>query len=242
MLQTLEKTSVAVEFPQKGEVVASPQYTIRIAAPLDAQRVELSIDSAPFQPCRQAEGRWWFDWTGIEQGYHAALVRVTLSGGFVVSLPTHEMEARLGDEPRQRSPEQASTQLTVVTPDEPGMLARVTQILSREGVDLHGVVTERLGEKTAIRFLAERRDGLRRKLENSGFPVLESQVFHLEIPNQAGELNRLAKMFAEDGINVVALYSTAHGSKAKCVVAVDQPEAAARTIARNGIEVIEQSR
>lgn len=241
MQELLDETAVAIEFPQKGEMITSSEYTIRIAAPLDAQKVEVCIDGNPYRETRQSEGFWWFDWCGIAQGYHQAMVRVTLQDGFVFTLPTHEMEVQLNGEP-SRQDRRMSTQVSVLAPNRPGMLAKITQILSREGVDLSGVVTERIGDQTAIRFVTERENGLRRKLVDAGFPVLENKVFNLEMPNRPGEINRLARLLAEEGANIVSLYSTSHESRARCVVSVDRPEAAARALARGGIEVIDQER
>lgn len=228
----------SIEFPHHGEVIASPDYTFRIAAPTDASSVEISIDGEGFEPCRASEGRWWFDWKGYAPGCHTAQVRVTLRDGYLFALPPLELRAEPRDSEYRRS-ERTAPQFSVIVPHEPGALARLIELLSGEPVDLQGMVTERLGESAAVRFVTGRESGLRERLEAAGFPALENEVFHLEIPNRLAELNRLARTLGEEGINILSLYSIANGATARCVLAVDQPERAARTISKNGFELIQ---
>ncbi|MBI5203247.1 MAG: hypothetical protein HY925_16775, partial [Elusimicrobia bacterium] len=219
--------------------IRSEEYTFRVAAPVEAERVEVAIDGGDFQPCRLENNRWWFDWSDYRTGYHTAVVRVRFNSGFVATFPPHEMQVELGIRKQEgRGSRQTVTQFSVMTQNEPGQLAKLTQVLSREGVDLNGVVTERSGDSSAIRFVTRRENGLRRKLETAGFPVLENEAFQLEMANKPADLYRLAGLLADEGVNIVNLYSTSHGSKSRCVVTVDQPEVAARVLERSGIELL----
>lgn len=231
--------NVGIEYPRKGELITSNQYTLRVAAPEDAQSVRVSIDGGQYQFCRRGAGAWWFDWCNYQSGFHTADVRVTLRDGYVVST-THDMEARVPGQPEKSArPAMTQTQLSVLAENQKGTLARITQILSREGVDLSGVVTERIGDSSAFRFLTSREKELRRTLENAGFPVIQNQVFELELSNRAADLNRLAKLMTDEGINVISLYSTAQGQKSRYILSVDQPEAASRVLAKSGVTVLE---
>ncbi|MBI4422910.1 MAG: hypothetical protein HY554_04250 [Elusimicrobia bacterium] len=238
MHQAAKEVSVGIEYPKKGETIVSPQYSLRINAPLDAQKVELAVDGGSYLHCRRDSGFWWFDWTGYGAGYHAAVVKVTLRDGFVAILPPHELEVDLAGEPARPEGQPTLTQFSVITQNKPEMLTKVTQILKREGVELNGAVTERFGDSVAFRFLTSRESGLRETLENAGLPVLQSQVFQLELSTEAADLNRLARLLADEGINVVSLYSTAQGQRARYVLAVDQPEAAAQVIERSGVALV----
>jgi len=66
---------IAVDYPQEREPVVSRDYTFRISAQA-AGRVEISIDDNVWQPCRQAEGYWWYDWAGYMSGRHQAVARI----------------------------------------------------------------------------------------------------------------------------------------------------------------------
>lgn len=73
-----------VEFPQEYETIAPPHYTVRIAAPQEASRVEMSLNGEEWTPCREALGLWWFDWTGFEPGPHLLVARVVDQDGTVL--------------------------------------------------------------------------------------------------------------------------------------------------------------
>lgn len=76
-----------IEFPREGELVVSPEYAFRIAAPQDGWLVEVSVDEGAWRPCRAAVGYWWYDWAGFAPGEHRILCRQTHSSG-VVELST----------------------------------------------------------------------------------------------------------------------------------------------------------
>ena len=52
---------------------AYSDYALRIAGPADGQ-LEVSIDGAPYRPCRYADGAWWHHWTGTLAGAHHMVV------------------------------------------------------------------------------------------------------------------------------------------------------------------------
>ena len=66
--------AVVLEYPQAGEAVRTGHYAVRIAAKPEAL-VELSVDGGPWQPCREAVGYFWFDWTPSEAGRHTLVAR-----------------------------------------------------------------------------------------------------------------------------------------------------------------------
>jgi hypothetical protein len=66
---------ITVDYPQERERVTSPDYTFRIEAK-EASRVEISIDDNVWQPCRPADGYWWYDWSGYMSGKHQAVAKM----------------------------------------------------------------------------------------------------------------------------------------------------------------------
>ena len=73
-------SAVAVDYPQTGERVVSRDYTFRFSAEAPGG-VEVSIDDGAWQPCRQAAGFWWHDWSGYRAGPHSILARISLHPG-----------------------------------------------------------------------------------------------------------------------------------------------------------------
>ena len=68
-------TGITVDYPRERELVISSDYTFRIEAK-GARQVEISIDDNAWQPCRQADGYWWYDWKGYMSGQHQAVARI----------------------------------------------------------------------------------------------------------------------------------------------------------------------
>lgn len=71
---------VTVDYPQAGERVTSPTYTIRLSV-LSGGGAEVSIDEEAWLPCREAAGFWWHDWSGYGRGAHKVCARITLPDG-----------------------------------------------------------------------------------------------------------------------------------------------------------------
>jgi hypothetical protein len=139
-------------------------------------------------------------------------------------------------------PHRTVTQFSVVVPNEPGELAKVTYLLSQEEVNIEGVLSVNVGDTASIQFVADGGSAVRRRLEAAGLAVLENQVFHIQLPNKPEHLNELARELAADGINILSLYGNVEGDLVKLVLAVDQPESAARVMARLGIAAAGQPR
>jgi hypothetical protein len=70
-----------IDYPERGEKIASNNYTFRIGALADLDRVEVSVNDSSWQDCRTAEGYWWYDWSGYEAGSHELVARGRLRNG-----------------------------------------------------------------------------------------------------------------------------------------------------------------
>jgi len=74
---------VAIDYPKKGEIITSPNYTIRIGASA-GNTVEVSIDAGDWKTCRLAEGYWWYDWANYSPGSHFIKARIRDNEGKVI--------------------------------------------------------------------------------------------------------------------------------------------------------------
>lgn len=81
-------TRPAVDFPAQNEAIVSAQYTFRLSAPEKAESVDVSINQGPWLACRKAEGFWWYDWSGFDNGEHEVIARTPgKNGRFLMSTP-----------------------------------------------------------------------------------------------------------------------------------------------------------
>lgn len=70
-----------IEYPRQDEVVVSPAYSLRIAAPAAVEALDVSIDQGPWRPCRKDAGCWWYDWSGYADGAHEIIARTRGQNG-----------------------------------------------------------------------------------------------------------------------------------------------------------------
>jgi len=251
MPEAISKKVVAIEYPRHEETITSPHYTFRVSAMSGAKAVEVSINEAGWQPCRQAGGSFWYDWSGYGAGDHAITARVTLEDGgrhltdhrfFSVELPNAGERRMLS--PRQTRQYLSRTEtnkslanaFVVAVPNQPSVIRQLTQLLSREGFNIDSVLVETAGEVASFRLLADKENekGLRRELENEGFHLVEDKVFRLDLPNRPGELDRLTRKLLDQGIAFRYLYGTSHGQTTKVVFSVERPEDAVRAVKELG--------
>lgn len=89
--------SIRLDYPQPGEEIQSPHYTLRFAADATPRAVEVSIDDGPWRACREALGHWWFDWSGFGSGEHGLALRVTCADGTVELTRERPLLVRLSE-------------------------------------------------------------------------------------------------------------------------------------------------
>jgi len=245
IMEVINKKVLVIEYPRHNETITSKDYTFRITAIPGVKKVEVSIDEAGWQPCRQSGDSWWYDWSGFGSGDHEIVARVQFSDGrfhtterrfFAVENHRFAGEIRRFS-PRSRQfggrPEfmdSMARKYVVVVPNQPGTLRQLTQLLSQEGVNIDSLLLDTHGDVASFRFLLERENGLRRTLESEGFHVVEDKVFRLSLPNRPGELDQLTRRLTEHGVAVKYLYGTSHGQTTNVVFSVDRPEHAAEIV------------
>jgi len=69
-MQPINEEAAATDVVERD---ACSDYALRIAGPADGQ-LEVSVDGAPYRPCRYADGCWWHHWTGTLAGAHHMVV------------------------------------------------------------------------------------------------------------------------------------------------------------------------
>ncbi len=230
-MQETKTIKASIDYPQEEETITSPHYTFRIKAPLNAEKVEICIDGAPWQLCRYSSGFWWFDWSDYGCGEHEIVARILPFDSRNYTLRTRRFSVNIEGVPARHA---GMTQYTVTTNNEPFMLARLTQVLSKESINISGMMTMNMGDTVCVRFVAGKNGGLKQKLETAGLKVCENEVVQLQIPNKPEELNRLCKSLADKMINVQSLYHAPEGQNVKIVISADKPQNCATVVNEMG--------
>jgi hypothetical protein len=96
-------------------------------------------------------------------------------------------------------------QLTVVAPDQTGLLAEVTEVLGRAGVNIETLDAETAGDSAVIVFTVDRYDDALRALSTTPYHVVTEDVLLVQIEDRAGSLAEVARRFSDAGVHVRSL-------------------------------------
>ena len=72
-----------IDHPVESENVVKGHYAIRLGASKDGA-VELSFNNGEWNPCRWADGYWWFDWVYFTPGDYKISARMIGSDGDIL--------------------------------------------------------------------------------------------------------------------------------------------------------------
>jgi hypothetical protein len=88
----------------------------------------------------------------------------------------------------------------------PGEMARVTNALSLQGVNLKSVAALSVNHQALLRFIPDDAAAARNALRESNIRFEEHEVVTIMLENRAGELTGVAAKLAENGLNLEACY------------------------------------
>lgn len=104
-----------------------------------------------------------------------------------------------------------ATELTVILPDAPGVLARLGALLGDAGVNIEAIHGTTLGAHAVMQFVPGDADRAARALEAAGVPCRRREVLVVRVLDQPGMLGDVALIMAEAGINIDSVYVTTRG-------------------------------
>ena len=105
-----------------------------------------------------------------------------------------------------------ATQLAIFMDNRPGMLARTCQALARAKINILALSILDTVDHAIVRMVVDKPKDAEQALSNMHAMVQCRDVVFLDVPNQAGELARIAERLTEAGINIEYAYCTASAS------------------------------
>ncbi|MFH0879732.1 MAG: ACT domain-containing protein [Lentisphaerota bacterium] len=97
-------------------------------------------------------------------------------------------------------------QISVFLDDKPGMLAGITELLGRHGVNIYALsLAEGIGHGY-VRMVVDKEDEAISTLRDANELVLDREVLLLELSNKPGSLGLVTRLLAESGVNLEYAY------------------------------------
>lgn len=99
-------------------------------------------------------------------------------------------------------------QLVITTDDKPGMLAEVTGIIADAQVNIDAICAYGEKGKAVFYIITRQNDKVKQAIQQKGWSVEEDEVVVVDVENEPGSLNKLAKKLKAKGINLLFCYGS----------------------------------
>jgi hypothetical protein len=97
-------------------------------------------------------------------------------------------------------------QFNVFVENRMGELARVTEALAQNAINIRGLATDRLGPRPAVKVITDDEVSTRKALARAGLEFEESEVLVLDLIDRPGELAKIARRAARAGVNINSVF------------------------------------
>lgn len=122
-------------------------------------------------------------------------------------------------------------QFGVFVEDRRGELARVTEALSKNAINIRGLATDRLGKRPAIKIITDDEVSTRKALERAGLEFEESEVIVVDLTDRPGEIAKVARRAARAGVNIDSVYLMGKkGTPAAIALGTSDPKKAKKAL------------
>ena len=134
-------------------------------------------------------------------------------------------------------------QVSVFLENRPGTLKQMTGVLADAKVDMRALSLAETSEFGIARIIVDDVCGAVDILRENDFVASMTSVLAIEIPDEAGGLDKLLTCFADADINIEYMYAFLGGKKEKrayMIFRVADAEAAEKTLEGHGLRFLEQ--
>ena len=109
-------------------------------------------------------------------------------------------------------------ELTIMTPNKPGTLARVLRALGQAKVNIIGIDQSSGYDLNLLRLITSDTSKAQRALEKIGHTVTRSTVLAVTILDRPGQLAKISSICGKLGININYIYATAAAGDQEALV------------------------
>lgn len=97
-------------------------------------------------------------------------------------------------------------QFNVFVEDKIGELARVTEALAQNAINIRGLATDKMGPRPAVKIITDDEVSTRKALARAGLSFEESEVLVIDLIDRPGEIARVARKAAKAGVNIGSVF------------------------------------
>lgn len=115
-------------------------------------------------------------------------------------------------------------QLTVFVENRMGRLEEVTDILSKENINIICISLADTTEYGMLRMIVSKPAAACEALSASGFSAMLTDVIAVKLPHHFGTLKKLSGMISENGIDIRYMYALTSGDDAAVVLKTSDVE------------------
>lgn len=115
--------------------------------------------------------------------------------------------------------------------DRPGLLSEITGKLAVAKVNITAICAYAMDDTAYFDMTTENNSKARKAFTGFGVEIEEEEILAVEMPNKVGELQKVAKMLADAGINIMYMYGTTSiGRTSTCLFSTADNKKALRMI------------
>ncbi len=131
-------------------------------------------------------------------------------------------------------------QISVFLENKSGRLARVTEILGQNDINIRALSIADTSDFGILRLIVNRPDDAYKALKEGGFTVSVTDVIAVEVDDHPGGLSKVLKELDAKGINIEYLYAFLEKSSQDALVVfrVEQVEDAINVLGNAGVNVL----
>ena len=111
-------------------------------------------------------------------------------------------------------------QISIFAENKKGAVRAITQILSDADINIQSFVTNDSAEFGIIRMLVSDADKAGALLSDAGYQIKQTPVMAVEIPDEAGSLDRLLQRIESANVNIDYIYTSFDRNSADPVIVI----------------------
>lgn len=121
--------------------------------------------------------------------------------------------------------------ITIVSEDRIGLLADISYILGKAGVNIEALSVDVIGKDAIVALTVKDPSHASDILHRNGYTAAEIDAIVVKLPNKPGEMTRLADMLANEGVNVENMHTLSADSNTGIFsLIVDKPRKATKLL------------